>query len=663
MPSSNNNPYDDEALARALQVEYEREYRRRSMQQAIQARSTNNSDQQQQRRRGNAVPPPPPPQPMIVPSAPYESNYIDNNNNNVVGSHRGMASTSTSSRQSTIPPTSFVMAEDAFGTSSNNIEISDAAYARQLEIEMREEERRQRKQHLQQQRDSYRASMAGSATTTSTNRDDTARSSTNVVVPNGRIASTTHSLSSPSQTTASINQDAIPPVQYYSSPNKRNPSSSNNNNNSRNDTLPPYISPLNHRREIASSSGRDGHHRSSSNGNNNGTSNMLGLVPAVTGMYTDEELARRLEQEMRDEELARQAFYEEQIRQSSIAAQTMQHTNNRRGANTPNTAGRSRCRRCMRCIIMLAIVGAAAGICIYYFGGLQNVGDFIPDLDQFKEEDPFNNANIEDANLWRTKNRAGLELVVVNALEDRWLTYFTTAISQWDAGTPDTLTLTVETATPDSTCTAIDGKLKVCNGNYGATNWRGINKILLENNWIYSSAARMNEYYVTDNDDDQRQYTMCHEIGHGFGLPHTDENFFNKDLGNCMDYTNNPATNMQPAYPNFKFLAELYGTVDGSPVPTDDALIPTNNQSAVKNQNTTESQQNGNRYHHRRRRMNQSKLPAHIVSRLADIDTLVDSGEYRTTFRLLSETENGGHTQHEVDLGDGYVVHIYTLNA
>ena len=50
----------------------------------------------------------------------------------------------------------------------------------------------------------------------------------------------------------------------------------------------------------------------------------------------------------------------------------------------------------------------------------------------------------------------------------------------------------------------------------------------------------------------------------GFGLAHTDENFFNADLGNCLDYTNFPANNLHPDTPNFETLANMYGTVDGT---------------------------------------------------------------------------------------------------
>lgn len=58
---------------------------------------------------------------------------------------------------------------------------------------------------------------------------------------------------------------------------------------------------------------------------------------------------------------------------------------------------------------------------------------------------------------------------------------------------------------------------------------------------------------------------MCHELGHGFGLPHWDEDFFNRNMGNCMDYTSNPRSNRKPDRSNFEFLAELYGEVGSTP--------------------------------------------------------------------------------------------------
>jgi hypothetical protein len=47
-------------------------------------------------------------------------------------------------------------------------------------------------------------------------------------------------------------------------------------------------------------------------------------------------------------------------------------------------------------------------------------------------------------------------------------------------------------------------------------------------------------------------------------LPHTDENFNNKDLGNCLDYTSRPENNLLPGEFNCNRLKTMYGTVDGS---------------------------------------------------------------------------------------------------
>ncbi len=74
----------------------------------------------------------------------------------------------------------------------------------------------------------------------------------------------------------------------------------------------------------------------------------------------------------------------------------------------------------------------------------------------------------------------------------------------------------------------------------------------------------MNEHYLLNADYDERLYTMCHEMGHGYGLPHTDENFNNKDQGNCLDYTNRPSNNLRPGEANCDRLLDMYGSIDGT---------------------------------------------------------------------------------------------------
>lgn len=165
-------------------------------------------------------------------------------------------------------------------------------------------------------------------------------------------------------------------------------------------------------------------------------------------------------------------------------------------------------------------------------------------------------------------------------------------------------------------------------------------------------------------------------MGHGFGLPHTDENFFNKDLNNCMDYTNNPENNKQPAEPNFKFLAQLYGTVDGSPVPTDDPVtIETNSTvtTSAADPNDVEEEEDETRswkdvlkFWDRRRQLRQ-QLSA-VAWAVDELDALIDNGSLfgienenknNNGWRRLHESSRG--ESHEFDLGQGFAVQIYLL--
>jgi len=238
-------------------------------------------------------------------------------------------------------------------------------------------------------------------------------------------------------------------------------------------------------------------------------------------------------------------------------------------------------------VLRLLSVSIVTNVCrgcrvVYYFVyGDEGLPNGMPSPEQFADEDPFAQKSPNEVSRWRNKGK-GLELQLLNALDEKWYPwypYFDLAVQQWDNGIPDALTLETSRIDADSSCRSIPRTLKVCNGNYGETSWRGINKLLLDDQYIYASSACMNEYYFSDKDEDQLQYTMCHEMGHVFGLPHTDENFMNKDMGNCMDYTNRPKNNKQPAKMNYDFLAQLYGVVPGSPMPPDNS---TENGGAVE---------------------------------------------------------------------------------
>jgi hypothetical protein len=186
-------------------------------------------------------------------------------------------------------------------------------------------------------------------------------------------------------------------------------------------------------------------------------------------------------------------------------------------------------------------------------GGLEGL-----DFGGFFNNDPKlgdNTTYLWESSLVEPTN-GGLHLSILNALDDTWQQEFEEALSDWQQS--PALTLDLQRVEVDHNCNRMDGVMVVCNANFGETGWVGINENEIAGDRIMSSVAKMNEYYLRNAEYEHRRYTMCHEVGHGFGLPHTDENPYNANLGNCLDYTDDPAENLHPGDVNFKKIIGMY---------------------------------------------------------------------------------------------------------
>ncbi|KAL7431143.1 hypothetical protein ACHAXH_002558 [Discostella pseudostelligera] len=396
-------------------------------------------------------------------------------------------------------------------------------------------------------------------------------------------------------------------------------------------------------------------------------------------MLDDEAMARRLEQELQDAELA--ASLERAERAApvhptaiSVPSATVGNTGNnntpqlglsqRDGRSTTTLSSASSswnnsnsCRgRTLHFVLRMLVVLLMAGITFIVYVAVfgKQVSDSLDPatwLPGYPESDPSLGSVGKNAKWIPLDGEVegnGLTLSVLNNLASGsdWDEYFNTAIYDWDNGTPDAVTFSLRTMDSyDPDCQAVRRAMKVCNGNYGPTDWRGVNQILLQDNYIVTSLAKMNDYYLEGTDIAQKQYTMCHELGHGLGLGHVDENFYNSDLGNCMDYTERPQNNMHPDDTNYQALADLYGVV----------YVSTSAEMDVpENRLLTEEEF--------------EKYASHLLDpietsskwKVAE-DSNGTKENARRSSRLLLKTETTEH--HERDLGNGYSIRTSILLA
>jgi len=118
-----------------------------------------------------------------------------------------------------------------------------------------------------------------------------------------------------------------------------------------------------------------------------------------------------------------------------------------------------------------------------------------------------------------------------------------------------------------------------------------------------------------------------------------------------MDYTSNPAANMQPGRQNYEFLSKLYGNVT---------------QAVSSSENVADGGKERGKDRGKRRRAVQTPdeplsewLAAAWDDFITDIEQRVDGREHENGWRLLHRHRKG--EAHELDLGEGYTLQVHKL--
>lgn len=225
----------------------------------------------------------------------------------------------------------------------------------------------------------------------------------------------------------------------------------------------------------------------------------------------DHELALRLDQEARDQDIALALQTKEALRskrRGGAAAPQSVLTETSIAVKDEPARGCTKRRICSASIILLIIGGAS--FAVYRYGGtiwskLSGNSSNQPPFYTYEEQ-----GSLGEFNEWNNKGK-GLVLTVQNGCSNDWDPYFIQAISDWSVS--DALKLSpTKLNSQDLDCTAKRGKMIVCNDFFGSTGWTGLNEVYFEGTKIAASVAKMNETYLNKASSSEKQYVMCHEV-------------------------------------------------------------------------------------------------------------------------------------------------------
>jgi hypothetical protein len=145
-----------------------------------------------------------------------------------------------------------------------------------------------------------------------------------------------------------------------------------------------------------------------------------------------------------------------------------------------------------------------------------------------------------------------------------WDTYLMNASNTWSRATVLDTTVVAGQAR-SKTCRPTSGRVEVCNGAYGNTGWLGVATIwLTSGSHITQGTVKVNDTYfnlAAYSSPEERDHTMCQEVGHTLGLGHTSED--GSDQNTCMDYSPEPESNNRtPNQHDYDELAAIYSHLD-----------------------------------------------------------------------------------------------------
>lgn len=200
----------------------------------------------------------------------------------------------------------------------------------------------------------------------------------------------------------------------------------------------------------------------------------------------------------------------------------------------------------------------------------------------------------------RTANPLALKLG--DDVSSVWDAYLTTASADWSVSNVLDTTIVAGQTDPKK-CRPTSGRVEVCNSRYGNNGWLGVASIWVNGSHITQGTVKFNDTYFNTsfyNTPAWKQFVVCQEVGHTFGLDHQDEIFGNINLGTCMDYTSDPSgtiknqlSNEHPNLHDYDQLTTIYTHFDTFTSAFSKAFSTRGNNKANDNIDTSDAKEWG----------------------------------------------------------------------
>jgi hypothetical protein len=141
-------------------------------------------------------------------------------------------------------------------------------------------------------------------------------------------------------------------------------------------------------------------------------------------------------------------------------------------------------------------------------------------------------------------------------LDNSWERYFKKALDKWNDS--DVVQgKSVHGSTNPASCNPKDGTVQVCNGKYGTDDgWLGLTQLSFTGDRITAATVQVNDSFFDSSPYNTskaaKQHTICHELGHAFGLDHV-------TYKSCMNPDDNAVfQDTKPSHRDFKTLDRIY---------------------------------------------------------------------------------------------------------